>query len=319
MLVMRQNDNMTAQHTNLSPHPLAGVYAAAVTPLEAQAALDLDSIPVLLEFLSSRGCHGALLLGTTGEGPSFSPAERAAILRAAAAWRASRPGFRLLAGTGTPSLSETIELTGLAYDLGLEGVVVLPPYYFRNASEEGLFAWFRELIEAAVPRDGYLLGYHFPGVAGIGFSLDLLGRLKDTFPTQFAGIKDSSHDPDLARALARQFGADLAVFCGTDSHFEIALESHAAGCITAPANLLSPALREVYDGFLAGKDVSEVQARISARRHILEKFPPFPPALKALLHTLHGLPRWTVKPPLVPMSERAEAQLRLEFDGLSVP
>ncbi len=188
-----------------SPQPLAGVYAAAVTPL-LDSTLDLDSVPRLLAFLASRGCHGAVLFGTTGEGPSFSPAEREALMRCAHEARESIPGFRLIAGTGTPSLSETIDLTRLAFDLGFDGVLVLPPYYFRKATEDGLFLWFRELIQKAVPADGFVLGYHIPRVAGIGFSLELLKRLKDQFPSQFAGIKDSSHDADLARDLGETFG-----------------------------------------------------------------------------------------------------------------
>ena len=91
-----------------SQHYLAGVYAAAVTPLR-DSTLDLDSVPSLLNFLASRGCHGAVLFGTTGEGPSFSPAERKALMRCAREARTALPGFRLIAGTGTPSLSETID------------------------------------------------------------------------------------------------------------------------------------------------------------------------------------------------------------------
>src|SRR5512143_3501013 len=218
---------------------LAGVYAAAVTPLKPDNAPDLDAIPSFLGCLAGRRCHGALILGTTGEGPSFSPAEREAIWRAAMRVREQHPGFRLLAGTGTPSLTETIDLTKLAFDLGFEAAVVLPPYYFRKASEDGLFEWFRNLIEKAVPGDRSLLGYHFPGVAGIGFSIPLLSRLKDAFPSQFEGIKDSSHEEAFARELGQQFGADLTVFSGTDSDFTLALKNHAAGCITAPANLIS--------------------------------------------------------------------------------
>jgi len=117
-----------------------------VTPLKNDSSLDLDSVPTLLNFLASRGCHGALFFGTTGEGPSFSPTERETLLRAVCEYRSAVPGFRLLAGTGTPSLSETIELTKLAFDLGYDGVVVLPPYYFRKATDEGLFNWFSEVI-----------------------------------------------------------------------------------------------------------------------------------------------------------------------------
>jgi len=297
-------------------HPLAGVYAAAVTPLKSDSTIDFESIPEFLRFLASRGCHGALLFGTTGEGPSFSPKEREAMLRSARAFRSQLPGFRLLAGTGTPSLSETIELTKLAFDLGYDGVVVLPPYYFRKATDDGLFNWFKELINKAVPKDKYMLGYHFPDVAGIGFSLDLLARLKDAFPVQFAGIKDSSHDKAFAAEVGKRFGADLAVFNGTDSHFHFALQNHAQGAITAPANLLSQGLREIWDLYQAGKDPSEVQALVSGQRHILEKYMPFPPSLKALLHELHDLPRWAVKPPLDEISDKDLQQALEEFTAV---
>jgi 4-hydroxy-tetrahydrodipicolinate synthase len=300
-----------------SGHPLGGVYAAAVTPLR-DSELDLESVPALLNLLAARGCHGAVLFGTTGEGPSFSPTERERLMRAARAARESMSGFRLIAGTGTPSLSETIELTKLAFDLGFDGVLVVPPYYFRKATDNGLFLWFSEVIQRAVPADGFLLGYHFPNVAGIGLSLDLLRRLKDAFPAQFAGIKDSSHDADLARNLGERFGSDLVVFTGTDSYLQLAMQNKAAGCITAPANILSPDLREVWESMNAGKDSAEAQARVKQQRNILDKYPPFPPTLKALLHRLHGLPRWSVRPPLEPLPVEMEEQVVQEFEGLKV-
>lgn len=289
------------------PHPLAGVYAAAVTPLiptdDGGSTLDLQSVPALLHFLASRGCHGAALFGTTGEGPSFSPAEREALMRTAIAARDSLNGFRLIAGTGTPSLSETIELTKLAFDLGCDAALIVPPYYFRKAADGGLFNWFSEVIRKAVPVDKFLIGYHIPPLIGVGFSIPLLKRLKDAFPNQFAGIKDSSHDADFARSVGDTFGADLLVLNGTDSFLQMAMEHHAAGCITAPANLISPDLREVWDLIQAGKDPNQAQARVTEKRHILEKYLPFPPALKALMHRLHGLPRWAVRPPLENLTE----------------
>jgi 4-hydroxy-tetrahydrodipicolinate synthase len=303
-----------------SQHPLAGVYAAAVTPLH-DSALDLASVPALLNFLASRGCHGAVLFGTTGEGPSFSPTEREALMHAARAAReamSALPRFRLIAGTGTPSLSETIDLTKLAFDLGFDGVLVVPPYYFRKATDSGLFRWFSEVIQKAVPADGFLLGYHFPNVAGIGFSVDLLARLKDGFPSQFAGIKDSSHDADLARNLGERFGADLVVLTGTDSYLQLAMQNKAAGCITAPANTLSPDLREVWDAMNEGREPTEALARVNQQRDILDKYPPFPPTLKALLHRLHGFPRWSVRPPLESLPLEMEEQVVQEFEGLKV-
>jgi 4-hydroxy-tetrahydrodipicolinate synthase len=298
----------------MSRSALSGVYAAAVTPLKADGNPDLEAFAPFLGFLASAGCHGALLLGTTGEGPSFSPSEREILWRAALQVREEHPDFRLLAGTGTPSLSESIDLTRLAFELGFDGVVTVPPYYFRNATDAGLFEWFQRLILASVPRDGFLLGYHFPSVAGIGFSIDLLARLRDAFPIQFAGIKDSSHDREFAQALGERFASDLAVFTGTDSLFSWALRNHAAGCITAPANLISPALREIYDLMTAGQDATDIQAVVSQNRRILEGYAPFPPSLKALLHRLHGLPTWHVRPPLLDLPKDIEDRLVGEFD-----
>jgi 4-hydroxy-tetrahydrodipicolinate synthase len=298
----------------MTQHPLSGVYAAALTPLNADSTPDLEPIPAFLAFLAERGCHGALIFGTTGEGPSFSPAERRAVWSAALKVRESYPDFRLLAGTGTPSLQESIDLTQTAFELGYNGVVVVPPYYFRTASDDGLFCWFESLIQEAVPSDGYLLGYHFPAVAGIGFSMALLKRLKEAFPVQFAGIKDSSHDPALASALGATFGKDLAVFTGTDSYLALALQNKAAGCITAPANLISPGLRAVYDAFLRDEDLSEMQACVTEQRHVLEKYPPFPAVLKALLARKYDFPRWPVRPPLVETPENLVEQVARELE-----
>ena len=284
-------------------HPLAGVYAAAPTPLKTDFTPDLESIPRLLDFLARRGCHGALLLGTTGEGPSFSPAERSDILRAALEVRQAHPDFRLLAGTGTPSLTETVELTRTAFDLGFNGVVTLPPYYFRQADEDGLFAWFREVIRRGVPGDGHFLGYHIPAQSGVPLSLDLLARLKDAFPAQFAGIKDSSGDPQNAAALGEHFGDDLLVLTGNDSLLTYALERHAQGCITALSNLTSPDARAVWDAFRRGGRDPEAQARLDAYRTVLAQYPPYAVPVKVLLAAEHNFPLWTVRPPLLPMPE----------------
>ena len=282
---------------------LSGVYAAAVTPLNLNGTLDIEGINRLVDFLAGRGCHGLLFLGTTGEGPSFSPEERAFILRAAAQARESHPELRLLAGTGTPSLDETILLTRQAFNLGFEGAVVLPPYYFRKISDEGLFNWFDRLIKQAVPTGGKLLGYHIPPVTGIGLSLDLIARLRDAHPNTFAGIKDSSGDADFACQLGQRFGNDLCVLTGNDRLFSLALQNHASGCITAMANLYSPSLRQVWEAFQSSRNSSDQQASLTAARRILDKYPPMPPLLKALLHIQYKLPRWAVRLPLLPLPE----------------
>jgi len=155
-------------------------------------------------------------------------------------------------------------------------------------------------------------------MTGIGFSPALLSRLKETFPRQFAGIKDSSHDPDLARLLGERFGNDLLVMTGTDSYLQLALENHAGGCITAPANLISPELRKIWDGCQRKEDVSSLQSQVTGIRHVLEKYSPFPPTLKILLAELYGFPRWPVRPPLENSLPEIAEQLVQDWKALTL-
>jgi 4-hydroxy-tetrahydrodipicolinate synthase len=275
-----------------------GVYAAVVTPLKPALSPDLEGLSKLIQFLAGRGCHGVLVLGTTGEGPSFSRDERLSIYQAAADVRQSLPGFRLLAGTGTPSLQETIFLTRAAFDLGYDSAVILPPYYFRKASDEGIFSWFSQLIDQAVPSDRSIFAYHIPSITGVELSLDLFSRLKDSYPNAFAGIKDSSGDPDLARSLGKRFGSDLIVLTGNDRLFSLALQSGASGCITAVANLLSPLHRLIWDSFQGGCPDEITQDKLSSAREVLDRYTPFPSLIKMMLSRLHDFSYWKVKPPL---------------------
>lgn len=291
------------------PQLACGVYAAAITPVSADTQQpDRENLPRLLQFLAQRGCNGALLLGTTGEGPSFSPQQRSQILQTAAAHRTHYPNLTLLAGTGTPSLDETISLTRAAFNAGFEGVVVLPPYYFRKVNDDGLFRWFSAVLDAAVPEGGALLAYHIPTVSGVALSPNLLARLKDAYPTRFAGLKDSSGSREHATALGARFGRDLLTFNGNDALFSHALQHHAAGCITALANLASPLLQQVWQGFLNGTPATEAQQTLQALRAVLDAHPPAAASLKAALHLRYpAFPDWDVLPPLSRLSP-AEAE-----------
>jgi len=278
---------------------LYGVIAAALTPLQADGSPAYQDFPLLLDFLAGRGCHGALLFGTTGEGPSFSPQERIDGLKAALEVCRRHPAFRLLVGTGTPSLEESVEINRAAFDLGADGVVTLPPYYFSKASAAGLFTWFSELIRRSVPPGGALLYYHIPSITAIPLDLDWLERLMEAYPDRRIGIKDSTTDPDFARQLGARFGHDLLTFNGTDPLFDLALENRASGCITAMANLRSPDLRLVWDARQAGTVDLAAHERLAAYREITSRYPPNPSLYKALLPRLHHLPAWAVRPPLV--------------------
>lgn len=286
-----------------------GVFAAAVTPLKTNFSPDIDALPEFLSFLAQRGCHGALILGTTGEGPSFAFEERKMIYQAANEVRKIHPDFILLAGTGSPSLQETINFTRLAFDLGLDGVVVLPPYYYKNVTDEGLLLWFSDVIDKAVPADGAIFGYHIPQISNVSLSIELLKRLKGKYPDQFTGLKNSSGDPSFAIGLGESFGDELTVFTGNDRLFSLSLEANASGCITALANLVSPDLRAVWDAFQSGQSRLEVQERLNSTRTIFDRYPPAAPVIKSLLSRCHNLPKWNVRQPLLPCSEDLEQQI----------
>lgn len=292
---------------------LAGVFAATVTPLKPDLSPDLDGLSNLIQFLANRGCHGILVMGTTGEGPSFSVKERLQVYQTAAMARQYLPGFQLLAGTGTPSLEDTIFLTKAAFDQGYDGVVVLPPYFFRKATDEGLFSWYSKVLDTSVPQDGALLVYHIPPVSGVSLSLDLLTRLKETYPGPFRGIKDSSGDPEWARTLGARFGTDLTVLNGNDRLFSLALQSKASGCITAMANLLSPLLRIIWDKFQAGIDDEITQDKLGSAREVFDRYGPLPPLIKLVLTRSHGFPAWSVKPPLLEFNPELVEVVLSEF------
>ena len=292
---------------------MRGIFAASITPLKDDYSPDLDAIPEYLDFLAGRGCHGALLLGTTGEGPSFSFQQRTAIMGAAHEVKIKHPDFILLAGTSTPSLDETINLTKAAYESGLDGTVVLPPYYFRNAGDSGLFDWFDQVISNSVPEGGKFYVYHIPGLSGVGFSMNLLERLADSHPGKFSGLKDSSGDLDYSRKLGEKFGSELEVFTGNDRLLTYALDQRASGCITALANLISPDLRKIWDEYESGLSNQILQRKIDTYREISDQFQPFPPLIKLLLHQFFRFPHWPVCPPLEEFSSEVSIKVRASY------
>jgi 4-hydroxy-tetrahydrodipicolinate synthase len=285
---------------------ISGVFAASITPLNQDFSPDLEFLPRYLGHLANRGCHGALILGTTGEGPSFSPDQRIEIYKSALEVRQNWPEFQLLAGTGTPSLEETSQLTRSAFDLGMDGVVILPPFYFRNSGDDGLFNWYQKILRTSVPSGGSTLAYHIPAVSGVPLSIDLISRLHDAAPNKFIGLKDSSGDIEFSAKLGVRFGDDLRIFTGNDRLFTNAMENNAAGCITALANLISPDLNELWQALQKQSPTDQIQERINTFREICEKFQPFPPLIKFLVSKYFEFPRWPVCPPLLNLSRESE-------------
>jgi 4-hydroxy-tetrahydrodipicolinate synthase len=295
---------------------ISGVNCAAATPLNADLSPDLGLFVEHCRRLLAQGCDGIALLGTTGEANSFSLGERRTILEAAV--KAGVDADRLIPGTGVAAAPETIELTRHALSLGVTRVVMLPPFYYKGVSDDGLFASYARIIEAIGDNRLRIVLYHIPQVSGVPFSLGLIGRLIAAFPGIVIGIKDSAGDLANMQAIVAAH-PDFAVLAGADPLLLPLMKSGGAGCITATSNLVADSLRIVHDDFGdAGRtaEVEAAQARINAWRSLSNSYVQIP-TIKAMLGLKTGNPAWNrVRPPMLPLSEGQLAELRTKFAAL---
>ncbi len=305
----------TPAHLPAATTTIEGVIAAAVTPLNKKGELELGDLPRLFDFLAGRGCQGVLLLGTTGEGPSFSVAERIEVVREGLRYRAAAwPNVKLLAGTGCANLADTIALTRAAFDLGVDAAVTLPAFYYKGVSADGIAAYFRQVVQQAVPASGRLLAYHIPQVSGVAIPAATISQLRQQFPDQVWGMKDSQDDLSHTLETMRQFPG-FHVFSGSDSTLTEALAGGASGSITALANVTSRLNRAVWDAHQKGTTAPAAHAGLVHARQLLKGLSG-PAAMKAVLADLFGFPDWPVRPPLEPLTADTRARLSAAMAAL---
>lgn len=292
---------------------VAGVNCAAATPLNADLTPDLVLFGEHCRRLLAEGCHGIALLGTTGEANSFSAAERRRILEAAL--RAGIAADRLIPGTGVAAGPETVDLTRHVLSCGVQRVVMLPPYYYKGVSDDGLFAAYARVIEAVGDDRLRIVLYHIPQMSGIKLGHELVARLIAAFPGIVVGIKDSSGDLANMQALAAAHPG-FAVLAGADPLMLPLLRSGGAGCITATSNLVADSLRAVFDHVDDDAWVAPAQARIDAWRSVTNTYAQIP-TVKAMLALKTANRGWMrVRPPLLPLDEAQLADLRRKFGAL---
>ena len=297
--------------------PAQGVWPPAATPFHADLSVDFERAIAHCKALLAEGAHGLAVLGTTSEANSLDLAERETMLERLVA--AGIAAERLLPGTGTPSIGDTVRLTRHATSLGVRGVLLLPPFYYKGVSEDGLFAFVSEVI-GRVGRDNlriYL--YNFPQMSGIAWSPALVGHLIKSFPKTVVGLKDSSGDVAYMNRLFESFPG-FAVFPSSEALLLSAMKKGAAGCISATANTQVSAIRALYDGW-QGAEAERLSRAASAVRLLMQKFPLIA-AVKAVLAERAKLPDWArVRPPLDPLSpaERKEVVAELAKIAAEAP
>lgn len=278
---------------------LKGVIAAIPTPVTDAGDIDEATFVKVAQHLLDHGCDGLNVLGTTGEATSFSTAQRMALMNAVK--DAGLPMNRLMVGTGAAAVADAAALTLHAARLGFAGALVLPPFYYKGVTDEGVFAYIERIVQAthATPIPIYL--YNFPALSGVLYSVGLVGSLIEAFPDRMAGLKDSSGDLEYARAIAALSPA-FDVFPSNESCLAEARSGVFAGCISATANLNSA---DCARGYHQGDDAALSRA-VAVRKGMDGK--PLIPGVKALLAERLGLPGLArVMPPLTDVSQRRTA------------
>ncbi len=305
--------------TTASPR-LQGVLSPVVTPFDRDLRPDAPRLIQHCRWLLDQGV-GLAVFGTNSEANSLSLAEKLTLLDALA--EGGVPPTRMKPGTGLNAYPETIELTRHAVRLGCAGVLMLPPFFYKGVSDEGLFRAYARIIEGVGDERLRIYLYHIPPVAQVGISLALIERLLNEFPDTIAGIKDSSGDWTNTRAMLEQFqprGFD--VFAGSESFLLATLRGGGAGCITATGNVNPAAIAHLARTWRQG-DADAQQAALDAVRQIFARYPMIA-AMKAALADASSHEAWSlVRPPLVELdpAQRSDLLWSLRDAGftLSVP
>jgi 4-hydroxy-tetrahydrodipicolinate synthase len=282
-----------------------GVLVPAVTPFHADLSVDAERFVDHCRWLLSEGASGLAVFGTTSEANALSIAERTDLLERLIA--SGIPANVLLPGTGCCALPDTVALTRHAVQNGCFGVLMLPPFYYKGVSDDGLFKSIAEVIERVADARLRIYLYHIPPMAGVGFSLPLIERLLKSYRGVVAGIKDSSGDWKCTQALLEAFPG-FEVFPGAETYLLDALRLGGAGCISATANVNVAAMARLIREY-GSSDADAMHRALTAVRAAIQKFP-LVPANKAILARMHDDDGWNVvRPPLVPLAAAAKAEL----------
>ena len=292
-----------------------GVIAPNLTPFNDDISIARDLYVENARRLLDDGCVALAPFGTTGEALSVAVAERISLVEDLI--EGGIDPARLIPGTGLTNLPETADLTRRMLELGCAAAMVLPPFYFKGVSDDGLYAYYAKLIDMVGRSDLAIYLYHIPQVSGVGLSPQLVARLKHDFPDQIVGIKDSSGDWENTRALFDIEG--LIVYPGSELPLIQALDLGGIGCISATANLNAQSIADIIASFKEGRRSDAISAFEDVRtfRLTVQDYPPIP-AQKRILALRNNEPRWAnVRPPLMPLGvEEGQAlEARLSATG----
>ncbi|MDH3389130.1 MAG: dihydrodipicolinate synthase family protein [Gammaproteobacteria bacterium] len=297
---------------------LHGVLAPVVTPFDAQLRPDAGRLARHCRWLLDNDVSLAVF-GTNSEANSMSSGEKIELLDRLI--EAGLPPTRMMPGTGCCALTDSVELTRKAVSLGCAGVLMLPPFYYKGVSDDGLYRSYAEIIERVGDARLRIYLYHIPQVSGVAITLTLIERLLRDYPGSVAGLKDSSGDWDNTRAILEQFGPEgFDVFCGSESFLLATLRHGGKGSITATANVNPAPISRLYREHTSD-DADAQQAALNTVRDLFQGYVMIPGMKAVIAHYLND-PEWSrVRPPLDEMVgvERERLVASLQRTGFEMP
>jgi 4-hydroxy-tetrahydrodipicolinate synthase len=283
-----------------------GLSAAASSPFHDDGRINHALLVEHVKWCLANGCSSVTVFGTTGEGASIALAEREQVFGALAAHNVG--GDKIVVGVAAASVLDAAAQARAALNFGCRALLLAPPFYFKNVTDDGLFRWFAQLFEAlgAAARD--VLLYHIPSMTQAGLSGALVGRLRKAFPDIIAGVKDSSGDWSNTEALLQQH-SDLAILVGDERQLARAVRAGAQGTICGLANICPGAMLPLAE---RGQD----DPRIKQLVDVLEEFPVIP-AVKAIIAHRTGDKSWlNTRAPLSPIGGAELVALAGHYDTI---
>ena len=304
---------------------IRGVLAPVVTPFKADLSPDCERFIRHCQWLLSQDC-GLAVFGTNSEANSMAAEERSTLLDAVVA--AGIDPSRMMPGTGCCSIAETVELTTHAVRHGCAGVLMLPPFYYKDVSEEGLYRYFSEVVQRVGDTRLKIYLYHIPPVAIVGITPKLVERLLKAYPNAIAGMKDSSGDWNNTKIFLDAFAENgFDVFVGSESFLLANMRNGGVGTISATANVNPAAIHKLYRQWNTAGDADNAdqqQSKLNAVREVFSsrKFPSTIAALKQAIAIYRNDPEWSrVRPPLVELTKEQAKLLAAELKtiGFAMP
>jgi 4-hydroxy-tetrahydrodipicolinate synthase len=283
----------------MTEHPrLPGVFAPVLTPFKSDLSCDLELFVRFCRWLQRRGA-GLAVFGTNSEANSLTVEERLELLAAVIA--AGLPPASLLPGTGACAIGDSVRLGSAAANAQCAGVLMLPPFYYKQVSDEGVFAAYSEVIERVGDRQLRVFLYHIPQLSGVPISLALIERLITRYPQTVVGMKDSSGDFNNTKRAIQLFPG-FKVYSGSDTLLLSTLRQGGAGCISATANVNPAAIVRLWRNWQGGS-ADGAQAELAQIRKIFEAYPMIAALKAAAAHHGRSPGFARVRPPLAMLSE----------------